>query len=100
MTNQNQNLQAAMHLARAAAQLIETAANRAEESAAAQDAIRSAAWRLADAAGILGEIAGRAEITGTGITDATGRGYTLPRKAPHADAIRIKLAGKIGGFQE
>ena len=99
MTQTKHDLQAAMHLARAAAQLIETAANRAEESEAAQDAIRSAAWRLADAAGILGTVAGRAELTGTGITDATGRGYTLPRKAPH-DAPRIKLTGAIGGFQE
>ena len=73
-------LQAAMHLARAAAQLMETATHRAEESAAYEDALRSAAWRLADAAGILGEITGRAEFTGTGITGATGRGYTLPRK--------------------
>lgn len=65
-------------LAGAAAQLLERADRSPRGSEQETDAMRSAAWRLADAAGILGAILAATPHTGTGITAHTGRGFILP----------------------
>lgn len=76
-----QDIAEAIHLGEMAIALMQRYQSHQPHSETALDALRSAAWRLADAAGILSETIGSAELIGTGITEPTGRGYTLPRRA-------------------
>lgn len=75
------DLSQAIHLAEMAVRLMKEYENRAREPDNALNSLAPAAWRLADAAGILGDLISETDLIGPGITNPTGRGYTLPRKA-------------------
>ena len=66
------------HLLRVALNCLGDARQRSGDAAAA--AAGSAAWRIADAALLMREACESEGITGCGITEATGRGGSLPTR--------------------